>query len=99
MGADGFIDWNKFTLDQHCEILENEFRFSSSGIAKSVFELIEFYKRHKPSGGKKKPNTKSKCNKHDVIKSVCGSTQADPEAWCWSCKVKHKCELYKQAVL
>jgi len=71
MSAKGFTDCNKFTLDQHCEILENEFRFSSSGIAKSVFELIEFYKKHKPSVGKKKPYTESKCNKHIVSNSVC----------------------------
>ncbi len=44
-----FVDWNTFTLDQHCEILENEFRFSSSGIARSVFELIDFYKKNIPN--------------------------------------------------
>ena len=71
MSADGFTDWNKFTLDQHCEILENEFRFSSSGIAKSVFELIEFYKKHKPSEGNTQPDTESKLNIADVINPVC----------------------------
>lgn len=42
-----FIDWNEFTLDQHCEILEEKFRFSSAGEAKSIFELIKFYRENK----------------------------------------------------
>ena len=31
-----------------------------------------------------------------VIKSVCGGKKAEKDSWCWSCKVKSKCELYKQ---
>lgn len=27
--------------------------------------------------------------------SVCGSKHVEKDAWCWSCKVKDKCELYK----
>jgi hypothetical protein len=39
---------------------------------------------------------KFKNGKLHVIKSVCGSTEADTKAWCCGCQVKHKCELYKQ---
>ena len=38
------IDWNKFTMQQFIEHLEEEFMFSSTGTAKSVFELIRAYK-------------------------------------------------------
>ena len=37
-------DWNKMTIQQHIDHLENTFMFDSSGTAKSVFELIEAYK-------------------------------------------------------
>jgi hypothetical protein len=35
------VDWNQFTMTQFIEHLENEFRFSSTGTAKAVFELIK----------------------------------------------------------
>lgn len=38
------VDWNKFTMTQFIEHLEEEFMFSSTGTAKSVFELIRAYK-------------------------------------------------------
>lgn len=38
------VDWNQFTMTQFIEHLENEFRFSSTGTAKSVFELIRYNK-------------------------------------------------------
>jgi hypothetical protein len=34
------VDWNKFTMSQFIEHLENEFQFSSTGTAKAVIELI-----------------------------------------------------------
>lgn len=104
MSVDGFTDWNKFTLDQHCEILENEFRFSSSGIAKSVFELIEFYKKHKPSEGNTQLDTESKCNKHGVVCSASiddvknGKVIIDMRgSEKWGKKVNRLFEILKQA--
>lgn len=38
------VDWNKFTMTQFIEHLEEEFMFSSTGTAKSVSELIRAYK-------------------------------------------------------
>jgi len=43
----GFLDWNTLTLDQMVDYLEEKHRFSSTGEAKCIFELIEFYKKHK----------------------------------------------------
>lgn len=43
----GFLDWNTLTLDQMVEYLEEKHKFSSTGEAKCIFELIEFYKKHK----------------------------------------------------
>ena len=36
----GMIDWNKLTMEQYTEHLEEKFKFDSSGTAKAVFELI-----------------------------------------------------------
>lgn len=38
------VDWNKFTMDQFIEHLEDEFMFSSTGTAKAVTELIRAHK-------------------------------------------------------
>jgi len=38
------IDWNKLTMQQYIEHLEEKFKFDSSGTAKAVFELIAAYK-------------------------------------------------------
>lgn len=43
----GFVDFNKFTLDKHVEYLKEYFKFDSSGVAKSVSELIKFYEDNK----------------------------------------------------
>jgi len=42
-----FIDWNKKSLDELVEILENKFRFDSSSTAKAVIELCNFYRNTK----------------------------------------------------
>jgi hypothetical protein len=42
-----FVDYNKFSLDEHCEILEHQFGNGSQGYVKSIFELIKFYREHK----------------------------------------------------
>ena len=36
----GIIDWNKLTMEQYIEHLEEKFKFDSSGTAKAVFQLI-----------------------------------------------------------
>lgn len=41
------LDWNTLTLDQMVDYLENKYKFSSTGDAKCIFTLIEFYKKHK----------------------------------------------------
>ena len=43
----GWMDWNKLTLDEMVEYLRNKYRFSSSGDAKCIYHLIEFYDNHK----------------------------------------------------
>jgi hypothetical protein len=44
---EGWADWNKFSMDQYAEILENEFMFSSSGTAKCAIELVNNYRNTK----------------------------------------------------
>jgi hypothetical protein len=44
---DGWMDWNTLSLDQMAEHLRNKFMFSSSGNAKCIYHLIEFYDKHK----------------------------------------------------
>jgi hypothetical protein len=43
----GFIDWNKLSLDQMVNYLKKKYMFDSSGDAKCIFELIDFYEKHK----------------------------------------------------
>lgn len=54
------IDWNKLTIEQYINHLEDKFKFDSSGTAKSVFELIAAYKEL----------TVSKCSCCDEIKKL-----------------------------
>lgn len=44
---DGWLDWNTLSLDQMVEHLRNKYMFSSSGDAKCIYHLIEFYDKHK----------------------------------------------------
>ena len=43
----GWMDWNELTLDEMVEYLRNKYMFSSSGDAKCIYHLIEFYDNHK----------------------------------------------------
>lgn len=43
----GFIDWNKLSLDEMVDYLKKKYMFGSSGDAKCIFELIDFYEKHK----------------------------------------------------
>lgn len=44
---EGWLDWNTLSLDQMVEHLRNKYKFSSSGDAKCICHLIEFYDKHK----------------------------------------------------
>lgn len=44
---DDWKDWNTLSLDQMVEYLRNKYMFSSSGEAKCIFHLIEFYDKYK----------------------------------------------------
>lgn len=41
------FDWNKLSLDELCKYLEDKYMFSSTGDAKAIHHLIEFYKQNK----------------------------------------------------
>lgn len=41
------FDWNTLSLDQMVNYLKEKFQFSSTGEAKCIFELIDFYEKHK----------------------------------------------------
>ena len=43
----GFIDWNELSLDNYADFLEEKYKFSSSGEAKAIYELIKFYRENK----------------------------------------------------
>lgn len=51
----GFADWNKKSLDELVQHLERKFAFDSSGTAKAIFTLTEYYHKtkhlHKPVVG------------------------------------------------
>lgn len=44
---EGWLDWNTLSLDQMVEHLRHKYMFSSSGDAKCIYHLIEFYDKHK----------------------------------------------------
>ena len=44
---DDWMDWNTLSLDQMVEHLRKKYMFSSSGDAKCIYHLIEFYDKHK----------------------------------------------------
>jgi len=44
---EGWLDWNTISLDKMVEHLRKKFMFNSSGDAKCIYQLIEFYDKHK----------------------------------------------------
>ena len=44
---EGWLDWNTLPLHQMVEYLRKKYMFSSSGDAKCIYHLIEFYDMHK----------------------------------------------------
>jgi hypothetical protein len=61
------VDWNQFTMTQFIEHLENEFRFSSTGTAKAVFELIKANKNMREGLGWIKKEYIENVNEQDAI--------------------------------
>lgn len=43
----GWMDWNQLSLDQMVKYLKNKYLVSSSGEAKCIHHLIEFYEKNK----------------------------------------------------
>lgn len=43
----GFVDWNKFSLDELADYLEKKWMFNSSGDALAIWKLIDFYRKNK----------------------------------------------------
>jgi len=41
------VDWNTMSMDEYTSHLTQKFQFDSSGTAKAVFELIDFYRANK----------------------------------------------------
>jgi len=46
------FDWNEMTMDQYAEHLENKFIFQSTGTAKAVMEMVDFYRANKDNSSK-----------------------------------------------
>ena len=44
---EGWLDWNTLSLNQMAEHLRKKYMFDSSGDAKCIYHLIEFYDKHK----------------------------------------------------
>jgi uncharacterized protein Yka (UPF0111/DUF47 family) len=42
------FDWNTLTIEQMADHLRKEFQFDSSGTARCIFALLEFYEKNKP---------------------------------------------------
>jgi hypothetical protein len=45
--ASPMFDWNTLSLDEMVEYLRQKYMFSSTGDAKCIYHLIEFYDKHK----------------------------------------------------
>jgi len=59
-------DWNSLTLDQMVEYLREEYKFSSSGDAKCIYHLIEFY------------DNKNKASDDTIPSGLCWSEPTPP---------------------
>lgn len=44
---EGWLDWNTLSLDEMVEYLRKKYAISSTGDAKCIYHLIEFYDEHK----------------------------------------------------
>lgn len=43
----GFVDWNKYSMDELADYLENKWKFSSSGDALAIYKFVKFYRDNK----------------------------------------------------
>ena len=43
----GFVDWNKFSLDQLADYLESKYQYLSSGEALAILKMVDFYRENK----------------------------------------------------
>jgi len=42
-----FVDWNKFSMDELADYLENKWKYMSSGEALAIYKMVQFYREHK----------------------------------------------------
>lgn len=42
-----FVDWNKYSMDELADYLEDKWKFSSSGEAFAILKMVDFYRNHK----------------------------------------------------
>jgi hypothetical protein len=61
---EGMMDWNNQPMEFYAEVLEKEYRFSSSGVAKAAFELIKFYRANKDRDPNRTENKLFKIEDH-----------------------------------
>jgi hypothetical protein len=41
-----FVDWNKYSIDEICDYLDNKYKFQSSGDALAINKLVDFYRKN-----------------------------------------------------
>ena len=42
-----FVDWNKFSMDELADYLDNKWKFHSSGEALAIGKMVDFYRKNK----------------------------------------------------
>ena len=42
-----FADWNKYSMDELADYLEQKWKFMSSGEALAIMKMVDFYKENK----------------------------------------------------
>lgn len=42
-----FVDWNKYSMDELADYLEDKWKFSSSGEALAILKMVDFYRKNK----------------------------------------------------
>ena len=83
---EGMTDWNKLTMEQYIEHLEEKFKFDSSGTAKAVFELIAGYRALTMTRCYKSDKImKKEWKRHELIYSL-----KEPKRWWHYLGVKQK---------
>lgn len=52
-GIDGFVDWNRYSMDQLANYLERKWEFHSSGEALAIMKMVKFYRENSKEKNKK----------------------------------------------